>query len=98
MPVARLAGMIDLRVHGRGDVLDQRPAGRHVHHLHAEADAERGDATLARQPGQADVVLLPPRIHRLAARMLFLAVRGTVEVIAPAVEEAVAPVEAVLRT
>jgi hypothetical protein len=85
MAVARLAGMIDVRI----DVLNERSAGGDVHDLHAEADAERRDAALARQFGEAEVVLLPTRIHRLAARMLFLAVLGRIAVVSTGEENAV---------
>src|SRR2546425_1098473 len=48
MAVAWLAGVIDLCFHFGRDVLDQCPARRHVHHLHAETDPQRGNASLAR--------------------------------------------------
>src|ERR1051326_1901218 len=72
MAVRRLAGVIDVAL----DVLDERAARGDVHDLHAEADAERGDAAVARDAGEGEVVVLPPRIHRLDARLRRLAARG----------------------
>src|SRR5436305_12297822 len=70
MPVRRLAGVVDVAL----DVLDERAAGGDVHDLHAEADAERGDAALAGGAGERELVLLPARIHRLDIRMRCFAI------------------------
>src|SRR5438270_3762446 len=40
MPIARLAGVIDIRLDLGRDVLNQRSTGGNIHHLHAETDAE----------------------------------------------------------
>src|SRR5207253_1407996 len=68
-PVFRLAGVLDLGLELRGDVLDERPARGDVHDLHAQTDAEGREAKLAGRFGEGEVVLLPPDVHGRAARM-----------------------------
>ena len=76
---ARHAPVVLVAEHAR-QVLDQRPALRDVHHLHAPADPQERDVALDRPPRERDleVVALGDRVHRL--RRALLAVEARVDV------------------
>jgi len=48
----------------RRDVLDQRPAQRHVHDLRAATDGERRQASFAGGSREGELVFVPPRVRR----------------------------------
>ena len=83
------AGVPDLGVVLRLDVLDERAARGDVHHLQAEADSEGGDVVAARGGGEGEVVLLAARVHPLAARVALFAVDGGIAVEAAGEQDAV---------
>src|SRR5438093_11293899 len=82
MAIARLTGMIDIGAQLRIDVLDERASGGDIHHLDAEADAESGNAALAGDASQRQIVALTARVHRFDARMPLLAVYGGIAIVA----------------
>ena len=85
---ARRAAVV-LVADGVGQVLDQRPAARDVHHLHAAADAEQRQVALERAARQRELerVALGHRPGRL--RMRLGAVGGRVDVGAAGEQQAV---------
>src|SRR5205807_1664314 len=95
--VFRLADVLDLGLHLRIDVLNERTAGGDVHHLHTETDAEGWDAALARHSGEREIALLAPHVHRLDGRMLLFAVDRGIAVVAAGEKDAVERLDQLAR-
>ena len=63
-----------------GQMLEERPAERDVHHLHASADAERRHGEAVRRSQQRDLELVPVRLDPVEVLDRFRSVPGRVDV------------------
>src|SRR5687768_3982685 len=78
--VLGLAGVADLGLHLRVDVLDQRAAGRDVHHLQSEADPESRNPELAGSLREGEVIFLAANVHRFDRGVPVLSVESRIAV------------------
>jgi hypothetical protein len=84
-------------LHGAGpfarEVLPERAAERHVHHLEPPADGEHRQARVARMREQGDLHQVPPAVDRPERRAGRLAVERRIHILAAREQQAVHPVE-----
>ena len=76
-----------------GQVLLDRPARRHVQHLHAAADAEQRQVALERPVPERELEAVPLRTRSAGLRVRPRAVRAGIDVGAAGEDEAVEEVE-----